>query len=439
MFLLIQPEYPPAVGGMQTHAAALARYLHERGHRLAVVTYAQPEDPHTVAAATAYDADQPFPTFRCLSRLSYWANLRTLQRLVDQLRPELIYASTPFYGLLTELTGLPVVCRSVGTDVMRCWIPYPFQRGSSIAAYPLVERQLEGIYRRLRTPAWVDDLFYDARRRLVCRGARAASAIVANSGYTRDRLLELGVDPGLVNVVAGGVDAARFARSGQAGFERQPDTPRIGPTILTVCRLVGKKGVDVLLQATAVARTELPGLSLLVVGDGPEREKCRCFGEQLGLDGAVRFMGRVPHERVVDFYHASDFFVLASKVHQKHGRWADVETMGRVICEANAAGIPVIATETGGVPSLVTNEENGLLVPPDDPAALATAMVRMWRSPALRVRVREAGLKRARQQFDWKVVVGAYEEIFERAKGSRFRGGSRVMLAPMTSISNAVP
>ncbi len=171
MLLLVQPEYPPAVGGMQTHAAAIARHLHDRGHRIAVATYAQPDDADTAPSAAAYDAAQPFPTYRCLSRLSYWANLRTLLQLVEDLRPELIYSSTPFYGLLTELTGLPVVCRSVGTDVMRCWVPYPFRPGSRIVALPFVERRLEGIYQRLRTPAWVDSLFFDARRRLVQRGA----------------------------------------------------------------------------------------------------------------------------------------------------------------------------------------------------------------------------------------------------------------------------
>ena len=438
MLLLVQPEYPPAVGGMQTHAAAIARRLHDRGHRIAVATYARPDDADTAASAAAYDAAQPFPTYRCLSRLSYWANLRTLRRLVEDLRPELIYSSTPFYGLLAELTGLPVVCRSVGTDVMRCWVPYPFRPGSRVVALPFVERHLEGIYRRLRTPAWVDDLFFDARRRLVQRGARAASSIVANSDYTRERLLDLGVDPSAVTVVAGGVDAARFARNGRTEPRARAGIDGSGPTALTVCRLVGKKGVDVLLQAVALARREVPDLSLVVVGDGPERERCRRFGDLLGLNGSVRFVGRVPHERVVDYYHAADFFVLASRVHQRQKRWADVETMGRVICEANAAGVPVVATDTGGVPSVVAHEENGLLVPPDDPAALASAMVRVWRSPELRARMREAGLRRARQEFDWEVIVGAFEEVFERARGARVRDGGGVALARKASVSGAM-
>ncbi len=437
MLLLIQPEYPPAVGGMQTHAAALASRLHAHGHCIAVATYAQPEDPHSGTAAMVYDAAQPFRTFRCLSRLSYWENLRRLRELVGELRPELIYSSTPFYGLLGELTGLPVVCRSVGTDVMRCWVPYPFEWGSGIVAHPLVESQLEQLYRRLHAPAWVEDIFYEARRRLVQRGAQTSSAIVANSSYTRDRLLEIGVDPSRVHVVAGGVDAARFASNGRLRTHALPGLRGSGPTALTVCRLVGKKGIEVLLQAIAVAREQLPDLTLVVVGDGPDRERYRRFARQLGLDGAVSFVGKVPHEGVVDYYHSTDIFVLASRVHRRRKRWCDVETMGRVICEANAAGLPVVATETGGVPSLVTHEENGLLVPPDDPDALASAMVRLWRSPDLRARVRDRGLRRARQEFDWEVVVRAYEELFQRAGEVTPRDTGRVALVPKPAVSGA--
>ncbi len=432
MLLLVQPEYPPAVGGMQTHAAAMARHLHERGHPIAVATYAHGDDP---AAGAAYDAAQPFPTYRCLSRLSFWANLRTLLGLVERLGPDLVYSSTPFYGALRALTDLPVVCRSVGNDVMRCWIPYPFRFASGLLSCPTLERRLEAIYRRLRSPAWLEDVLHDARHRLVQRAARTASAVVANSHFTRDRLLDLGVDPAAVAVVPGGVDVSRFSGESGQGLRAGLGTREMSPALLTVCRLVVKKGVDVLLQAVALARGDLPDLGLLVVGDGPELEKCQRLAVDLGLNGAVRFVGRVPHERIADYYHASDCFVLASRVHRRRNGWADVETMGRVICEANAAGIPVVATETGGVPSLVAHRRNGLLVPPDDPAALADALVSLWRRPSLRAHLREEGLRRARSEFDWEVVVGAYEGVFRRAQQSNGKGGGPAGFGSNTGLA----
>ncbi|MDA8188038.1 MAG: glycosyltransferase family 4 protein [Dehalococcoidales bacterium] len=412
MLLLIQPEYPPAVGGMQTHAAALARGLHCRGHRIAVVTYAHMDSPE---AAAAYDAAQPFPTQRCLSRLSYWANVRQILDIVNRLRPDVIYSSTPFYGVLRAMAGVPVVCRSVGNDIMRCWIPYPFRPGSRFLAYPSVERRLYALYQRLGAPAWLEDALFSVRRELVRRAACTASLVAANSHYTHDRLLELGVDPAAVAVVPGGVDAARFSRATRPALRTRLGIDGASPAILTVCRLVMKKGVDILLEAVALARRDLPELALVVVGDGPEREKCERLAAQLDLNGAVRFVGRVPHEEIADYYHAADCFVLASHIHRRRNGWADVETMGRVICEANAAGMPVIATDTGGVPTLVTHERNGLLVPTDDPAALASAITRLWRRPALRKQLRAGGLQRAREEFDWDVVISEYEGLFKRA------------------------
>lgn len=415
---------------MQTHAAAFARRLHDRGHQVAIAAYAQSDNP---AAAASYDAAQPFPTLRCLSRLSYWGNVRTILGLAGRFHPDLIYSSTPFFGLLNTMSGLPVVCRSVGNDIMRCWIPYPFHFGSGLMANQAVESRLYALYRRLRAPAWLEGAFSRARRDLVQRAARAASAIIANSQFTRERLLELGVSPDAVTIIPGGVDAIRFATGADGTLSGRLNIVGASPILLTVCRLVAKKGLGVLLKAMAKARRELPGLTLVVVGDGPERARCEQLAMELGLTRAVRFVGRVPHEEVAGYYHAADCFVLASRVHKRRNGWADVETMGRVICEANAAGLPAIVTETGGTSSVVVHWQNGLLVPPDDPSALAAAIVALWRNAPLRARLRAGGLRRAREEFDWEVVTTAYERVFELAlKQASHVEGARGWLPPIS-------
>lgn len=411
MFLLIQPEYPPAVGGMQTHAAALAQGLSERGHNVAVITYAQTDDHQS---AESYDASQPFPTYRCLRRLSYWGNVRTIQEYANRLNPEIIYSSTPFYGIMRTVANIPTVCRSVGTDITRCWIPYPFRFGSQILSLPAVDKKLYELYQRMHAPAWMDDILYSARRDLVRLAACNASALAANSHYTRDRLLEIGVDPSVISVVPGGVAASRFAGGNHTTLRARIDKGGADPLILTVCRLVMKKGIDVLLEAVALARKELPRLQLLIVGDGPERKKCEQLAAELGLGSSVRFLGKVPHEEIVGYYHSADLFVLASRVHRRRKSWADVETMGRVICEANAAGIPVIASNTGGVPSLITDNANGLLVTPNNPAHLAATIVSLWRNPSLQAGIIAGGLQRAREEFDWDIVINTYEGIFRK-------------------------
>ncbi|MDO8673900.1 MAG: glycosyltransferase family 4 protein [Dehalococcoidia bacterium] len=419
MILLVQPEYPPSVGGMQTHAVALANGLYKRGHSIAVVTYREAKD---AMAAAEYDSAQPYPTYRILSRLSYWANLRLLHRLTVKLNSSIVYGSTPFYGLLAALDGIPVVCRSVGNDIMRCWVPYPFRLGSNLLAYPLLEQKIYALYRRLGKPNCFEDVLFSARRELVRRAACAASAVIANSDFTRDRLLEVGVSPAAVNVVSGGVDTARFAVNRRPELRERLSLGRKGPVLLTVCRLVEKKGVDLLLKAVAIIKGQIPTVALVIVGDGPEKEKCERLAVLLGLGDTVRFIGRVPHGQIVEYYHAADCFVLASRSHRRNNGWADVETMGRVLCEANAAGIPVVAADTGGTRSIIRNGENGILVPADDAEALAAAVLRLWNEPELRVWLRDSGLKRARAEFDWDVIVGEFERIIGEAAGDGVGG-----------------
>jgi phosphatidyl-myo-inositol dimannoside synthase len=130
----------------------------------------------------------------------------------------------------------------------------------------------------------------------------------------------------------------------------------------------------------------------------------------------VRFTGRVPHEQVARHYWASDVFALASyESRNAGGAVRDVETMGRVLCEANAAGLPLVATDTGGTPSVVRSGDNGLLVPPQDAAALADAIARVLRTPPLAIQLRDRGLARARREFDWTAVMARNEAAIARA------------------------
>jgi phosphatidyl-myo-inositol dimannoside synthase len=89
--------------------------------------------------------------------------------------------------------------------------------------------------------------------------------------------------------------------------------------------------------------------------------------------------------------------------------------MGRVLCEANAAGLPLVATETGGTASVVRSGDNGLLVPPQDAAALAGAIARLLNEAPLAMRLRDAGLARARCEFDWGAVMARNEAAIARA------------------------
>lgn len=397
--LLILTEFPPSFGGMQTHAVHLCHYWQALGHDLHVATYrsATPDPPW------------PFPVHRCLSRVSFRENLRVLARMARAHRAEAIYASTIFYGHLRAMTGLPVIARSAGNDILRPWIAWPYRTGSRALAAPWIEDRLYARFRRLDWPERVENWLIEERRRVAAASARQLEQVLANSHYTGDRLTENGLDPERVRVVPGGVDAAHF-RPGAAPLasRRELGLPEDRHLLLTACRLVPKKGIETLLEA--VARTA--GVHLAIAGDGRHRSRY----ERAAAGLPVTFLGAVPHARLREYYWAADQFVLASREHvDPRTGLRDVETMGRVLCEANAAGVPVIASRTGGIPSVIDHGANGLLVAEDAPEQLAQAIALLRDDPDLRARLRHRGLERARREFDWSVVFAAHDQALRPA------------------------
>jgi len=415
--LLILTEWPPAIGGMQTHAHHLAAHFARRCADVEVLTY-RVTDPAAAAAARAYDAHCPHPVRRVLSRLGYWHNQELLLQRIRALRPDAVYASTVYYGLLSSRAGVPVVCRSVGNDVLRPWLGYPYPWFSRAVGSAPMQRALSWWLEHGQHPEWVDHLLRDGRERLMRRAAAAHHGILANSDYTAALLRGIGVAHERIEVVAGGVAARDFAPppGARTGARAALGLPDAAPVVLTVCRLVEKKGVDVLLQAVARLRAAHPALRLLVVGDGRRRTAYEACAARLGLADAVRFEGRVAHDAVKRYYWASDVFALAS-LESRHagGAVRDVETMGRVLCEANAAGVPVVATRSGGMPSVLRDGDNGLLVAPGDARALAGALAALLGSPDRAAQLARGGLRRAREEFDWSAVMARHEAALERA------------------------
>jgi glycosyltransferase involved in cell wall biosynthesis len=169
-----------------------------------------------------------------------------------------------------------------------------------------------------------------------------------------------------------------------------------GPTLVFAGRLSVQKAVDVALEAL----TRLDGLDLVLAGDGSDAEKLRALAAELGLDGRARFLGPQPRSTVFELLRAGDAVVLPSK-------W---ENFPHVLVEALAVGTPVIATAVGGVTEIVRDGENGLLVPPEDPAAFAAAIRRYFDDADLRERLRAAA-PRSVERFSPMRIYARLEEL----------------------------
>lgn len=172
----------------------------------------------------------------------------------------------------------------------------------------------------------------------------------------------------------------------------------------TVCRLVEpKKGLGILLQAVARFRERLPspGLQLLIVGEGPAYQSLREQSERLGIAPWVVFAG--VRRDIPALLPLLDIFVLPSLY----------EGFGIAILEAMAAGRPVIATETGGIPEVVIHRETGLLVPPGNPEALADAIQWVLSHPEDAKALGARGRERAYKHFSIEAVVRQHEALYE--------------------------
>jgi glycosyltransferase involved in cell wall biosynthesis len=163
-----------------------------------------------------------------------------------------------------------------------------------------------------------------------------------------------------------------------------------GTRVVTAGLLHRQKGVDVLLRAFAQVRSTLPGVTLDVVGDGPERSAYERLSSGLGLDDAVVFHGLLPKTELASILAASDVFVLASRF----------ETFGAVLAEAQAAGLPVVATRVGGIPEVV--DDASRLVEADDVGGLSREIERALAE--LRSLDRQAVARRARERYSIETV-----------------------------------
>ena len=201
--------------------------------------------------------------------------------------------------------------------------------------------------------------------------------------------------------------------------------PHANPYILAIGRQVSQKGFDVLLHAIAkLAGMNLPKFDLILAGDGPEHQALRALAAELGIEKRVHFPGRVEHGEALALFDGCLFFVLPSR----H------EPFGLVNLEAMLAEKAVIASHVGGVPEIVQDKQSGLLVPPEDPDALASAIAQLITNAPLRRRLGAAGRERAKD-FTWARAVDRYFNVYERLLKQTIRPVSRSQDEPSTRSS----
>jgi colanic acid/amylovoran biosynthesis glycosyltransferase len=246
--------------------------------------------------------------------------------------------------------------------------------------------------------AHAKDIFHADHAPQLARRLEGVSAVVTVSEHNAAHLR--GVLNGVpVHHIPNGVPPASPGPAAQGG------------PVLFVGRLVPKKGVDVLIDACARLRSGFPELGVEIVGGGPLAEELAHRARRAGVADRIHFLGLQPAEVVDAAFRRCSLVAAPSRI-DEHG---DREGMPTVLVEALARGVPVVATDIVGIPELVRNGETGLLVPPDDPTALAAAIARLVRDPALARELAAGGRALVAERFDPSRSVRRLRAVFEEA------------------------
>ena len=258
--------------------------------------------------------------------------------------------------------------------------------------------------------------------RAIRRLLASADRTLYFSTFMRDCGVTLGAPVDRTRVVEKGVDLSRFAPADdRLELKRRLDLPD-RPMVLTVAGLIPRKGVHYLLEAAARLR-DSHDFSIVICGEGVERDRLQRLSESLGVSGRTYFRGRVDREAMPVFFAACDVFVLASTL----------EAAGNVLLEAMASARPVICTASGGPGEYIHHGETGFVVPVADVTALADRIRLLLDQPALGDQLGAAGRGRALGRLDSQRMVGdivrIYDDVVAEARGRR----------SIQSVARAVP
>lgn len=362
--LLVTGIWPPDVGGPATHGPELARFLGGRGHAVEVVTMGDGEPSERPCPVHVVPRSRPFP-----ARYGSVA-LETARR---GRRADAVYASATYAAAAAgaALVRTPLVVKLVSDPAYeraRRWGLF----GGSLEEFQAAPGGALAALRRLRT------LSLRRAARVIVPSAYLAG-LARGWGLAQERLLVV---------------------PNAAPLDPPPAVEVDASTLVFAGRLTAQKSLDVAIDALA----ELDGLRLVVVGDGPERAALERRAADAGLNGRVVFMGPAPRAEVLRALAGAYAAVLPSA-------W---ENLPHAAVEALAAGTPVVAAAVGGVPEVVRDGENGLLVPPGSPAAFAEALRRLAADPALRERLSRAA-RASVEELAPAVVYARIEAVLAEA------------------------
>src|SRR5215204_4199038 len=359
------------IGGMQNHTAELTRALDRRGIVQTVLTTRPPSAPY-------------------FQRLGDHARVIRLGFPVRRFRQ--LYA--PQAAILVPILAIraDVVHVHLGEDL--AVIPL----GAAVARLhrlPLVLTVHTSLHHTLAVSDLRSAVLKTLGSPIERWGEHFAEAVLVITPRLHRLLLSEGVEEDRIHVIPPGVNPSLF----EGPFE-DPFSGVGKPRVVFVGRLAPQKGVSTLVEAAGLLKD--PSAQVLLVGDGPERPKLEREAKRIGVGGRLHFVGFFAHDRLPAVLAHADLLVLPSLY----------EELGTGLLEAMQAALPIVASRTGGIPDVIEDGINGLLVPPGEPEALAHAINHLLADRDLARRLSEGARERAKD-YDWEVLAERVLRVYQ--------------------------
>lgn len=227
-----------------------------------------------------------------------------------------------------------------------------------------------------------------------------------NSKATKNEILKL-KNKQNISIIPMGVDLNLFSPDKKSGLLRK-NLKISGPMLLSIGRLAEKKGFRYLIKAIPDVIKKFPKVKLVIIGDGPEKNKLSSIVRDLNLDDNVLFLGELRNKLLPSYYASSDVFILPSIIAQS----GDTEGLGVVLLEAIASGTAVIGSNVGGIPDIIKDNITGLLVKQKDPKQIADAILRLLSDKNLRTNLSKNAQEHIRDNYSWDIVLRKFQEIY---------------------------
>ncbi len=230
----------------------------------------------------------------------------------------------------------------------------------------------------------------------------AVTLVLVRSESLRRAVTDLGCDPEKIEIQRTGIPLEEFSF-------RDRNVPKNGEwQFVQAGRLIEKKGLPVTLRAFSAFLKQHPNATLTIAGEGPLLPELQKSAHELGVTDRVLFTGFVSQEQLRETYYRSHIFLHPSQT----GRDGNQEGIPNSMLEAMATGLPVFATEHGGIPEAIENGVSGVLVPERDDEALAQALLNAAQNPGLLSRIGHAGTETVRKNFDLSTQAQRLEQTY---------------------------